>query len=96
MSFTQTSYIEVNGEYKPINATACGIKCLVCKQSFPSDKLEEHLATHVKPSYKKPIAQIKSPTFKLDLNENQAESKEDIWVKSFAPDELPRGEVVRK
>ena len=32
-------YTEVRGEYKPINVTPTGIKCLVCKQAFPPDQL---------------------------------------------------------
>ena len=69
MSSVEACYVEIDGEYKPVNVTATGIKCLVCQQIYAPAKIQEHLKLHVKPSLQKGTMPTTSPQYKLNLDE---------------------------
>ena len=61
-------YTIINGQYEPINATASsGVRCMTCNNFFDPNDLEEHLNTHILPSYQK-NAQKQIQTQKVKFN----------------------------
>lgn len=87
MTSTETCYTKIDGQYQPINVTAAGIKCVVCSNIFPSDKLEDHLRSHVKPNYQKPAPKAANTPSKLNLASLDMDSSDQSfgWVTSFNP-----------
>ena len=51
----ENSYTYVNGKFQPVNVIPSGeIKCSTCLKYYPSETIQSHLSTHIKPQFLAP------------------------------------------
>jgi hypothetical protein len=85
-------YIKLRSESVPINVVPSGIKCRICGQAYDAENLEKHLITHVNPKYvnSAPKSSSSIPNKLRMPIMAERDEREDIWVSSFMPNELPQ------